>query len=77
MKISLNNHDIETAITEFLASRNITNSVSKLKINLSVLRGAGKGAQAEIEILDHEGMNATDSAETPKPAKSGIFSNDQ
>lgn len=55
MKISLNRHDLHTAIREYLRTRNISTDNTEMDISIKAVKGGQPSA--DISILD--GMTAT------------------
>lgn len=50
MKISLNKHDIHTAIREYLRTRNISSDTTEMEIAIKAVKGGQPSA--EVNIID-------------------------
>ena len=65
MKISLNRHDLHTAIREYLTSRNIATDTTELDISIKAVKGGQPSA--DISVMDNiTNLSKTDTADTPK-----------
>lgn len=74
MKISLNKHDIHTAIRGYLSSRNIVTDNTEVEISIRAVKGGQPSA--EISIIDGNTMpTAPVTEENPPEARIPAFLN--
>jgi len=75
MKISLNKHDLHTAVRGYLASRNIVTDSTEVEISIKAVKGGQPSA--EISIIDGNTAPTTPAIETPKKPAPAFLSGDR